>query len=166
MAIAPEQAAVWAYPQPEWDEDQIAFTLCNAMLGRVHLSGFLDGMTEHQLGLVRDAIGAYKALRADLPVAFPFWPLGLPKWTDPWVALGMRSPRATYVTVWRRNSKQGDDGKVPTAQITLQIGKKGESTEARTLFPAGGADLSWQPSTGELVVRLVNAPSACLLGIS
>ena len=31
-AIAPEQAAVWAYPQPEWDDDQIAFGLCNALL--------------------------------------------------------------------------------------------------------------------------------------
>jgi alpha-galactosidase len=27
-AVAPEQSAVWAYPQPEWDEDQITFAVC------------------------------------------------------------------------------------------------------------------------------------------
>ena len=56
VAIAPEQAAVWAYPQPEWDDDQIAFTLCSAMLGRVHLSGHLDRMSAAQQRLVADAI--------------------------------------------------------------------------------------------------------------
>ena len=33
-AMAPEQAAVWAYPQPAWSDDEIAFTLCSALLGR------------------------------------------------------------------------------------------------------------------------------------
>ncbi|HTV10926.1 MAG TPA: alpha-galactosidase [Acidimicrobiales bacterium] len=165
-ATAPEQGAVWAYPQPEWDDDRIAFTLCSAILGRVHLSGFLDGMTEHQLGLVKEAIGVYKAIRADLPVALPFWPLGLPKWTDPWVALGMRSPRATYLTLWRRDLATSGQDKVATAQIALQIGKQSAASEARTLFPTGGADVSWQSATGELLVHLERAPSACLVRIS
>jgi alpha-galactosidase len=163
-AAAPEQGAVWAYPQPEWDDDQIAFTMCSAILGRVHLSGFLDRMTEHQLGLVMEAIGVYKAIRADLPISVPFWPLGLPKWTDPWVALGMRSPRATYVTLWRRNLAAGSDDKAGVAQIALQVESVG--TEARKLFPAGGSDVYWQSATGELVVRLERAPSACLIKIS
>ncbi len=72
VAIAPEQAAVWAYPQPEWDDDQIAFTLCSAMLGRVHLSGHLDRMTTAQHGLVAQAIDVYKQIRADLPDSVPF----------------------------------------------------------------------------------------------
>ena len=104
MAITPEQAAVWAYPQPEWSDDEIAFTLCGALLGRVHLSGHIDRMAPAQQQLVADAISAYKQIRPDLAAAVPFWPLGLPRWTDPWVALGMRSSAATYVLVWRRGT--------------------------------------------------------------
>jgi alpha-galactosidase len=33
-AITPEQAAVWAYPQPGFTADEIVFTLASAMLGR------------------------------------------------------------------------------------------------------------------------------------
>ncbi|MFE7442447.1 alpha-galactosidase [Streptomyces chartreusis] len=106
-AVPPEQGAVWAYPQPEYDDDLIAFTLGGALLGRIHLSGRLDRMTGHQLGLVQDALTTYKRIRRDLARAEPFWPLGLPGWTDEWLALGMRSPddRTTYLTVWRRGGQ-------------------------------------------------------------
>jgi alpha-galactosidase len=75
-AIAPEQAANWAYPQPEFTDDEIAFTLAGALLGRVHLSGHLDRMSPKQHELVAEAVEAYKDIRADLAVAVPFWPLG------------------------------------------------------------------------------------------
>lgn len=107
-AVTPEQGAVWAYPQPEFTDDEIGFTLASALLGRVHLSGRLDRMTEDQLTLVREALTAYRALRADLPTAVPFWPSGLPGWTDEWLALGLRvatAGGATYVTVWRRGGE-------------------------------------------------------------
>ena len=38
-AVTPEQGAVWAYPQPEDSLDEVAFTMANALLGRIHLSG-------------------------------------------------------------------------------------------------------------------------------
>jgi alpha-galactosidase len=38
-AMTPEQAANWAYPQPEFTDDEIAFTLCTGLLGRLYLSG-------------------------------------------------------------------------------------------------------------------------------
>jgi alpha-galactosidase len=90
-AIAPEQSAVWAYPQPEFSDDEIAFTLCSAMLGRIHLSGHIDEMSPPQRDLVAQAVQVYKAIRSDLAHAVPFWPLGLPRWPDPVVALGMRA---------------------------------------------------------------------------
>lgn len=110
-AVPPEQGAVWAYPQPGFDDDLITFTLGGALLGRIHLSGHLDRMSEHQLALVRDAVTVYKTLRGDLTEAVPFWPLGLPGWTDEWLALGMRVPdsRTSYLSVWRR----GGDGTPP-----------------------------------------------------
>jgi hypothetical protein len=57
-------------------------------LGRVHLSGHLDQMSCHQRDLVAEAVRVYKNIRADLGLAVPFWPLGLPRWADLWIALG------------------------------------------------------------------------------
>ena len=101
-AVTPEQGAVWAYPQPDFTDDEIAFTLCSALLGRIHLSGHLDQMTDQQHALVAAAVDTYKRIRPDLAQAVPLWPLGLPGWTAPWLALGMRAPAATYVLAWHR----------------------------------------------------------------
>ena len=59
-------------------------------------------MSRAQRDLVAEAVGVYKTIRADLAVAVPFWPLGLPRWADSWMALGLRTPRASYLTVWHR----------------------------------------------------------------
>jgi hypothetical protein len=45
-----------AYPQPDHDDDLITFTPGGALLGRIHLSGHLNRMSEHRLGLVRAAV--------------------------------------------------------------------------------------------------------------
>jgi alpha-galactosidase len=165
-AIAPEQAAVWAYPQPSFTDDQIAFTLCGALLGRVHLSGHLDRMTPDQLELVATGVGVYKAIRANLAVSVPFWPLGLPRWTDSWIALGMRGPEVAYVTVWHRGSlgAGGDD----SAEMALPIPRlRGRPVSARVLYPFGaGGTVSWDRDGGILHVTLPNAPSACVVELA
>src|SRR5262249_18673780 len=102
MSVLPEQAANWADPQPELTAEQLAFVLCPGLLGRLYLSGRLDGMAEQQRRAVHAAIKVYKEIRADLATAVPEWPLGLPAWTDPWLSLALRSPDATYLAVWRR----------------------------------------------------------------
>jgi alpha-galactosidase len=173
VAIAPEQAAVWAYPQPEWDDDGIAFTLCNAMLGRVHLSGFLDRMTPSQQALVAQGIAVYKQIRPQISAAFPFWPLGLPKWADPWVALGVRGPNSTYVVVWRRQiDEDGTGSKAGPSEVTLPLGDamgdapRLDGAAPTVLFPSGGAEVSWQPSGRQLRVSLPRMPSACLVSLT
>jgi alpha-galactosidase len=166
VAVAPEQAAVWAYPQPGWDDDLIAFTLCNAMLGRVHLSGHLDRMGHHQQLLVAQAVGAYKQIRGDLGKAVPFWPLGLPHWTDRWVALGMRAPRAAYITVWRRQAEDDGRAEAGPAEVSLSLGAATPLGSPRVLYPAAGGRLKWEPEAGQLRVQLDRAPSSCLIGFS
>src|ERR1017187_9110650 len=74
--IAPEQAAVWAYPQPGFSDDEIAFTMASAMLSRVHLSGHLDRMSRRQHALVAEGIRVYKQIRSGIARSVPFWPLG------------------------------------------------------------------------------------------
>jgi alpha-galactosidase len=102
LSIVPEQAASWAYPQPEMSDEEIAHTLCTGLLGRLYLSGHLDKMRPAQRQAVRDAVHAYREIRADLAEAVPEWPLGLPGWDDGWLALALRTPAVTYLGLWRR----------------------------------------------------------------
>lgn len=165
-AIAPEQAASWAYPQPEFGSDENAFVLCNALLGRVHLSGHLDRMTPEQRALVADAIAVYKRIRADIPASAPFWPLGLPGWTDPWIALGLRGAVRTYVTVWRRPGEESAAEESAAEQTLLIPHLKGRDVDVRVLFPQGAeSSIGWSPATGGLTVRLPVLGSACLIAM-
>jgi alpha-galactosidase len=165
-AITPEQAATWAYPQPGFSDREIVFTLCGALLGRVHLSGHVDRMTAGQRRLVADAVSVYKQIRSDLPDAVPFWPLGLPGWTDSWLALGMRTAAVTYLLVWHRGGEAeasiGDPAElaVPVPHLC------GTAATAGVLYPRGGQPLvSFDPHRGELTVALPDTPAACLVRI-
>ncbi|MEH0529436.1 alpha-galactosidase [Streptomyces stelliscabiei] len=165
-AVPPEQGAVWAYPQPEHDDALIAFTLGGALLGRIHLSGHLDRMTEHQLGLVRDAVDTYKAIRGDLAHAVPFWPLGLPGWTDEWLALGLRAPERggpAYVSVWRRGG--AEEVRLPVAHLA----EPGTPVRVEILHPSTArtqAKVVWEPGAGALRVTVPRAPGVLLLRLT
>ncbi|MEY9996783.1 alpha-galactosidase [Streptomyces sp. V4I8] len=170
-AVPPEQGAVWAYPQPGFDDDLIAFTLGGALLGRIHLSGHLDRMTQRQLALVRDAVTTYKAIRPDLARAVPFWPLGLPGWTDEWLALGMRPARSaqssddppSYLTVWRRGGEP---------ELRLPVGHlAGREVRAEILHPSSAsasvaADGSAVWDGDGLRVSLPRTPAVLLVRLS
>ena len=160
-AIAPEQAAVWAYPQPEFGQEENAFVLCNALLGRVHLSGNLDRMASEQRAQVAEAITLYKRIRPDIPAAVPFWPLGLPGWTDAWIALGLRGRARSYLTVWRRPGEESEAG-----QVLVLPHLKGHDAKVSVLFPQNTrAVLDWRAERGELSVRLPEPGTACLIAV-
>ncbi|MET7568531.1 alpha-galactosidase [Streptomyces sp. NPDC005492] len=161
-AVTPEQAAVWAYPQPDQSRDEIAFTLTGALLGRVHLSGFLNLMTEEQFDLVRSAIAVYKDIRPEITTAHPFWPLGLPSWEDEWIAQGLRGARSTYVTVWRR--KLGDGGPADTRRTLAVPHLRGARVQPTVLYPAtGDAGAEWDAAEGRLTISLPRADTAVLV---
>jgi alpha-galactosidase len=121
VAIAPEQAANWVYPQPEHSDNEIAFILALGMLSRVHLSGFLNKMTADQRALVKESLTTYKQLRPHLATATPFWPLGLATWTAEWTALGMNTTSdGQYLALWRRPGTQPEIT-IPTTATTAEI---------------------------------------------
>jgi alpha-galactosidase len=152
-AMTPEQAASWAYPQPSFSPGAIAFTMCTAMLGRLQLSGHVDQMSPAQLELVACGVRVYKSLRADLATAVPFWPLGLPGWTDRWIAAGMRSPDVSYLTVWHRGPA--------ASSVTLPVP---HIRAASVLYPSPASALvAWDEAAGELTVSLPESPAACVL---
>jgi hypothetical protein len=60
-------------------------------------------MTPAELDLVRSALVAHRAVLADLHTLVPAWPLGLPLWTDDWIALALNGPAVSYLTLWHRS---------------------------------------------------------------
>ncbi|WP_306970921.1 glycoside hydrolase family 36 protein [Streptomyces afghaniensis] len=161
-AVPPEQGAVWAYPQPGFDDDLITTTLGGALLGRIHLSGHLDRMSDHQLALVRDAVAVYKSIRGDLARALPFWPLGLPGWTDEWLALGLNVPgdRTAYLSVWRRGGPA--ELRVPVRHPA------GRSVRAEILHPssAEAGRAVWDRDGDCLTVSVPRTPGALLIRLT
>jgi hypothetical protein len=74
------------------------------MLCRRHQRGRIDKLTEAALAQVREGIRIYKeTIRKHVANAVPFYPLGMTDVNDPKspVALGMRSPDKTLLSVWR-----------------------------------------------------------------
>jgi len=164
-AIAPEQCASWAYPQPEFTTGEIAFTVVTAMLGRIHLSGHLDRMSGPQRELVTEAVRVYKeSLRSVIARSVPFWPLGLPRWDDSWIALGLRAPESSQLAVWRRWPGQAGG----PAAVTLPVPHlRGTAVIPRVLYPSrSGAEASWDATLGTLTVVLPDLPSACVLRLA
>jgi len=147
-AVTPEQGAVWAYPQPEFESEEIALTLINAMLGRIHLSGRIDLLDARQASQVEEAVTVYKTYREQLSTGVPRWPLGLPGWRDEWAALAIDCGLDTFLAVWRRDTV--------SASATLKLRwLQGQHAEVTQLFPAGRAvDAWWRPDPAQLHVNL------------
>ncbi|MEU0212023.1 alpha-galactosidase [Streptomyces canus] len=161
-AVAPEQAAVWAYPQPDHTPDRIAFSLTGALLGRIHLSGFLDRMNGEQFELVRSAIRVYKGIRPEIADARPFWPLGLPDWEDGWIAHGLRGRDATLVAVWRRERADA-----PERRTLTLAHLRGVEARPEVLQPAtADATVEWDAVEGKLTVGLPRTGTAVLLRLA
>ncbi|SPN99192.1 related to Melibiase subfamily [Cephalotrichum gorgonifer] len=166
-AVCPEQSATWAYPQSGWSDELNSFTLVNSLLGRVHLSGTLAELSQGQSDLVRDAMSVYKRIRADLKVAGPFWPLGLPVWEASWQALGLDAGEHVYLAVWRARTEESQ-GDQDEARKKLPItGLKGKHATVQCIFPAHlSGSYEWEVSTGEIIVTLPVALSARLLKVT
>ncbi|MEV7694049.1 glycoside hydrolase family 36 protein [Microbacterium sp. NPDC089189] len=155
LSMLPEQAASWAYPQPEMSDEEISFCLVTGLLGRFYVSGYLNRMTDAQRLRVSEAVRLAKDLRTHIADAVPFWPAGLPQWDDPVVALGLRADGADVVSVWRRGDAD------PRVALSLPH-LRGREISAVTLFPA---DLpawrtEWDAATGILTVHTTDSTPA------
>lgn len=147
-AVAPEQGAVWSYPSPEGDEEEAVFNMINAMLGRVHQSGFLYRLPAASLRRVEEGIRCYKSIRSDIREGLPIFPLGLVHLRSPWAAGGLRAGKHTYLSVWRKNAQE-DTLRVPLPHL------KGKQARAELLYPAGlPVSYTFDSKEGVLTVTL------------
>ena len=118
--------------------------------GRPYFSGHLDHMSDAQLALVREAADLWKAIRADVVESVPFWPTGLPSWSDDVVSLGLLCPDDTaYIAVWNRSAEP--------RRITLRL-PQAQSAAVSQAYPAGLAQWETTPA-GEPNTVVVEAPA-------
>ncbi|KAF4160052.1 hypothetical protein CNMCM6936_000783 [Aspergillus lentulus] len=165
-AVTPEQGAIWAYPQPAWDDELNAMTVVNSLLGRVHLSGRLDLLQPEQFDLIKDGMDVYRAIRADLPTATAFWPLGLPQWHDDWFSLGMAVTKRDvngrecyYLSIWRRGGPESID--LPVKALC------GRAVNAEILYPTRlPAKIEWLSNKGLLKVTISSEMGARLIKLT
>ncbi len=104
MGILPELSGNWAAPAVGESLEQTAFSLVNGLAGRLYLSGFLGELDAAQLELVRDAIATAKAWRTRVASSHPLWPLGLPAWDSPHVALALDCGDHYLLALWSRGT--------------------------------------------------------------
>jgi len=105
-AILPEQLAVWSYPLENGDREEAIFNMITSLLMRIHLAGEIWAISDEQSDAVREAITLYKnRIRADIPRAVPFYPLGRPpiEQTDTFNAFGLYrdDTKSAWLAVWR-----------------------------------------------------------------
>lgn len=155
LTMLPEQAANWAYPQPAMDAETVAFCLVTGLLGRFYLSGYLNRMTPESRAMVAEAVSVAKSVRSDIRGSVPTWPLGLPGWDDPWIALSLHQDGSELLSVWRRNAAES------AIQLALPH-LTGRDLRVETVFPVRLApwDTSWDAATGTLTVHAGDAPVA------
>lgn len=148
VGLLPEQAGIWAYPQPDMTVEEATFCLAGAVLGRMYLSGHLDRMGEAQLDLVREAVTAHRSVLPTIASAVPVWPTGLAGWDDAWLSVGLRDGASTLVTTWRR------PGAATTTRLSLPHAR-GTDLAVEPVFPLDEDrpwSYSWQPEEGVLLV--------------
>lgn len=149
-SLLPEQAGNWAYPQPGMSDEELAFAMVNGLVGRLYLSGRIDAMNAHELGLVREGVAAYQEVREHLCDTTPFWPLALPGWFDDVVAMGLCFGSSAYLAVWSRAETPGR-----SAPVTLPLPFwQGRAVGVATHYPRSLPSWTptWDRSTGELTV--------------
>ncbi len=170
--LLPEQAGVWAYPNPclfldmkakteafkgeqrkarMADGEETIFNLVNALCGTLYLSGRIECLDDLNKALLMEGVRACKRERAFVRTAYPVWPLGICRMNDTgYAAQGLISPdgKRLVLAVWRLATAE------PTIQIDLSKWLTAAS-QVKLLYPAdrGGVTFSYHGANQSLTVR-------------
>jgi alpha-galactosidase len=158
-AVTPEQCAVWSYPLREGSREEVIFNMINSMLVRIHQSGHLAELSEERFELVKEGINCYKNIRQYIKHAVPFWPLGLPEFSDRWFSLGLDCGDKMYLAVWRLGDSNSCE--LPIRELKLS------DVSVNCIYPASQeCNYQWNTSSSILSVVLPEQNSARLFEIT
>ena len=156
-AVTPEQGACWSYPSLTGDDEETVYNMVNALLGRVHQSGFINRLPAETLNRVKEALDCYRQIRGDIREGLPVFPLGIVTFHSPFAAYGLHCGRKLYLAVWRRDADEDT--------VTLSLPQlKGTAFTVKKLYPVD-LPVSWELSADSLLVTLPQKHAARLLCI-
>ncbi|MEM0054508.1 MAG: alpha-galactosidase [Nitrososphaeria archaeon] len=160
-AVTPEQCGVWSYPLANAKKEEIIFNLVNAMFMRIHQSGKITEIANDNLNYLKEGISYYKTIRNYIPDSLPFWPLGLPEYSDGWVSLGLKlNNNKSLIAIWRINGKN-EVCILPLKQF------EGKSLSIKCAYPLKDDKVkyNWNRNNGTLSVVLPEFYTARILEI-
>ena len=153
-AVIPSQLALWSYPREGADVDQASFNMVTAMLLRIHQSGHLVSLAPDAAAQVKQGVRVYKeVIREHIPAAVPFYPLGMPDVTDTLkpIALGIKSPKRSFVAVWRIDGNA--DIHIPTITTRVEV-----------LYPTD-LGIKFNQTEGDCVLTFPRQRMGCILSL-
>ncbi|MBQ8813102.1 MAG: alpha-galactosidase [Lachnospiraceae bacterium] len=100
-AVLPEQSAIWSYPSPKGDANEVSFNIVNSILSHLYLSGDIMNLTPEKLEEMKQGVAVYKTLRSKITEFIPFYPLGLNGYHKGFACVGYRAESVRYLAVWR-----------------------------------------------------------------
>ena len=157
-AVTPEQAAVWSYPLDGASREETVFNMVNTMLLRIHQSGHLARISDDRRALVAEGISVYKSIRGDILNSVPFWPIGLAKPADPWMALGLNCGERGYLAVWKLPARYGAARTEADGAVSLPVPEWVKSAEC--IYPAEN-DIPFTLDAGAHTLGLSTDKPAC-----
>ncbi len=147
-ACSPEQAAIWSYPLPDGDEEETVYNMVNAMLLRIHQSGYLNLISPERLALVKEGIQCYKSIRSEIADSLPFWPLGIGTMESEYLSLGLECQSGLYIAVWR--TRAGD-----SSFVSIPLQPKFPVKNISCIYPSHlSHEFQWLPEKNQLKVFL------------
>lgn len=159
MVVLPEQAGNWGVPASDMTLGEVTSTLATSLSGSLYLSGKLHELSEEQARLVSAATALARQERDRLPHRLPVWPLGLPGWTDEWVALILADAdpnQGGLLFVWHRAQSTSGDS---TVRVTTNF--DGHWSLGEQLFPPREIiDVEWDVQHDEDFVSLTTSASS------
>jgi len=154
-SLLPEQSGNWAYPAVGMDDEETAFSLTAGLVGRLYLSGFLDRLRDGQRDLVREAVTLAKEWRQRITASHPVWPLDLPKWDAPQVALALDCGDEYLLAVWSRGQ---------AADVTMSF--PGPVAPPCQVFPQNLGHWHAASEGGHVTIAVPAGPAARLMRVA
>ncbi len=150
-AVIPEQGAIWSYPLAKASDDEIVVNMVNSLLKRVHLSGEIQAWDEEQFALVKEAIDLHKQIRDDIPKSTPFYPFGMPQYSQKWMCEAYRLPNKIRMAIWRMDESKD----------TLEIPLGKAVKDVKILYPSKcNGEVR---AIGEKIVVTLNSPCTAVV---
>lgn len=157
-ACTPEQAAIWSYPLTKGTEEEAIFNMVNAMLFRIHQSGYLGQIAKERMDAVTEGIRIYKDIREDIREGIPYWPTGLASMSDEYISYSLICENKQYIAVWRTG---GEGEKRFVIPLT---GVRGKIRDVSCIYPkqketvyeytAEGLEVSLLPKSARLFLAV------------